>query len=90
LNNPKYGILIYRLVRIAQNAKDIFGSVISVGIISTILFSVLQNIGMTIGIMPITGITLPFMSYGRSSMLTAFMCLALVLNVGMRKRKFNF
>lgn len=85
-----YGILIYRLVRIAQNAKDIFGSVISVGIISTILFSLLQNIGMTIGIMPIAGITLPFMSYGRSSMLTAFMCLALVLNVGMRKRKFNF
>jgi len=45
---------------------------------------------MTIGIMPITGITLPFMSYGRSSMLTGFMTLGLVLNIGMRKKKINF
>lgn len=85
-----YGIIIYRLIKIARCSKDIFGSVISVGIISTILFSILQNIGMTIGIMPITGITLPFMSYGRSSMLTGFMSLGLVLNIGMRKKKINF
>jgi rod shape determining protein RodA len=85
-----YGIIIYRLIKIAKCSKDIFGSVISVGIISTILFSILQNIGMTIGIMPITGITLPFMSYGRSSMLTGFMTLGLVLNIGMRKKKINF
>lgn len=85
-----YGFLIYKLIRIANNSKDIFGSIISVGVISTFLFSIIQNIGMTIGIMPITGITLPFMSYGGSSMLTNFMSIALVLNVGMRKKKINF
>lgn len=85
-----YGIIIYRLVGIAKNSKDIFGSVMCVGVISTLLFSILQNIGMTIGIMPITGITLPFMSYGGSSMLTGFMSLGLVLNIGMRRKKINF
>jgi rod shape determining protein RodA len=54
------------------------------------MFSILQNIGMTIGIMPITGITLPLMSYGGSSILTYFISLGLVLNVGMRKKKINF
>lgn len=85
-----YGILIYKLIGIAKNSKDLFGSVICVGVISTLLFSVLQNIGMTIGLMPITGITLPFMSYGGSSMLTSFMSLGLVLNIGMRRKKINF
>ena len=85
-----YGILIYRLINIAKNSKDIFGTVICVGFISNLLFSILQNMGMTMGLMPITGITLPFMSYGGSSLLTAFMSLGLVLNVGMRKKKINF
>jgi len=85
-----YGYIIYRFIDIAKTSKDIFGSMLSVGIISSLLFSVLQNIGMTIGIMPITGITLPFMSYGGSSMLTSFMGAALVLNVGMRRKKINF
>lgn len=85
-----YGLLIYRFIKISVSSKDTFGSVICVGVISTTLFSILQNIGMTIGIMPITGITLPFMSYGGSSILTNFIALALVLNVGMRKKKINF
>ena len=85
-----YGLLIYRLIKIAKNSKDIFGTVICVGFISNLLFSIMQNIGMTMGLMPITGITLPFMSYGGSSLLTAFMSLGLVLNVGMRKKKINF
>lgn len=85
-----YGVIIYRSINIAKESKDIFGSIMCVGIISGILFSVLQNIGMTIGIMPITGITLNFMSYGGSSMLTSFMGLALILNVGMRRKKINF
>ncbi|MBC2580628.1 rod shape-determining protein RodA [Clostridium sp. DJ247] len=85
-----YGILIYKFINIAKNSKDIFGSVICIGMISTMLFSILQNIGMTIGIMPITGITLPFMSYGGSSMLTSFISLGLVLNIGMRRKKINF
>jgi rod shape determining protein RodA len=85
-----YGYIIYKFIDIAKTSKDIFGSMLTVGIISTMLFSILQNIGMTIGIMPITGITLPFMSYGGSSMLTSFMGAALVLNVGMRRKKINF
>ena len=85
-----YGILIYRLIKIAKNSKDIFGTIICVGFISNLLFSIMQNIGMTLGLMPITGITLPFMSYGGSSLLTSFMALGLVLNVGMRRKKINF
>lgn len=85
-----YAIILYRISIIAREAKDIFGSVVCVGVISTMLFSILQNIGMTIGLLPITGITLPFMSYGGSSLLTAFINIALVLNIGMRRKKINF
>lgn len=85
-----YGLLIYKLIKIAKESKDIFGTILTAGIISMFLFSVLQNIGMNIGIMPITGLTLPFMSYGGSSIITTFICIGLVLNVGMRRKKFNF
>ncbi|WP_102400110.1 rod shape-determining protein RodA [Haloimpatiens massiliensis] len=85
-----YGVLIYRFIKIARTSKDWFGSVICVGVISTFLFSLIQNIGMTIGIMPVTGITLPLMSYGGSSILSSFMAIGLVLNVCMRRKKINF
>jgi rod shape determining protein RodA len=85
-----YSILIYRFILIARRAKDIFGMVICIGVVSSFLFSIIQNIGMTIGIMPVTGITLPLMSYGGSSMLTNFMAIGLILNVGMRRKKINF
>lgn len=85
-----YGYIIYKFIIIARTSKDIFGSMLTVGIVSSLLFSLLQNIGMTIGLMPITGITLPFMSYGGSSMLTNFMAVAIVLNIGMRRKKINF
>jgi rod shape determining protein RodA len=85
-----YGLLIYKLIKIAKDSKDIFGRMLTAGIISMFLFSILQNIGMNIGIMPITGLTLPFMSYGGSSMITTFICIGLALNVGMRRKKINF
>lgn len=85
-----YGILIYKFISIAKSSKDLFGSMLCVGVVSSLMFSIYQNIGMTIKIAPITGITLQFMSYGGSSMLTSFMALALVLNVGMRRKKINF
>lgn len=85
-----YSILIFRMVKLAKEAKDILGRLICVGTASGLLFSIFQNIGMTIGIMPVAGITLPFMSYGGSSILMNFMALGLVLNVGMRKSKINF
>lgn len=59
-----YGVLIYKFIKTAKDSKDIFGTIVTVGVISTFLFSIFQNIGMTIGLMPITGITLPLMSYG--------------------------
>lgn len=85
-----YAILLMKFLDTAKNSKDIFGSILCVGVFSSFLFSIFQNIGMTIGLLPITGITLPFMSYGGTSMITNFMALGLVLNVGMRKKKINF
>ncbi|MFC4779821.1 rod shape-determining protein RodA [Eubacterium multiforme] len=85
-----YGFLISRMINIARTSKDIFGSIICVGIISYFLFAILQNIGMTIGLLPITGITLPLISYGGSSLLTTVMSIGLVLNVGMRRKKIRF
>lgn len=85
-----YGLLLFKIVNTSKNSKDIFGSVICVGIFSSLLFSIFQNIGMNIGILPISGLTLPFISYGGSSLLTNFISLGLVLNVGMRRKKINF
>jgi len=85
-----YGFLIYKMISIARTSKDIFGSVICAGIISYFLFAILQNIGMTIGLMPITGITLPLISYGGSSLLTTVISVGLVINVGMRRKKIYF
>ena len=83
-------ILIMRTIRVATKAKDTLGAMIAVGVASMILFHVFENIGMTMGIMPVTGIPLPFMSYGGSSMWTNMISFGLVLNVGMRRHKIKF
>jgi len=85
-----YGILIYRMIAIARTAKDTFGSIICVGLVSYLLFAILQNIGMNIGLVPITGITLPLISYGGTSLLTTVMSIGLAINVGMRRKKIRF
>lgn len=85
-----YGLLIYKMISIARTSKDIFGSVICIGIVSYFLFAILQNIGMTIGLLPITGITLPLVSYGGSSLLTTVISVGLVINIGMRRKKIYF
>lgn len=85
-----YGFLIYKMISIARTSKDIFGSVVCVGIISYFLFAITQNIGMTIGLLPITGITLPLISFGGSSLLTTVISIALVINIGMRRKKIYF
>ncbi|MCR4943404.1 MAG: rod shape-determining protein RodA [Clostridium sp.] len=85
-----YGILIVRMVVTAKTTKDRFGSLVCIGMVSYFLFAITQNIGMTIGLVPITGITLPLVSYGGSSLLTTSVAVALVLNIGMRKRKIHF
>ena len=85
-----YGILIVRMIVIARQSKDRFASLVCIGMVSYFLFAITQNIGMTIGLLPITGITLPLVSYGGSSLLTTSVAVALVLNIGMRKRKIHF
>lgn len=85
-----YGILIVRMIVIARQSKDRFASLVCIGMVSYFLFAITQNIGMTIGLLPITGITLPLVSYGGSSLLTTSVAVALVLNIGMRRRKIHF
>lgn len=80
----------YRMVRIAMEAKDAYGSYFVSGVIGMFVFQVFENIGMTIQLMPITGITLPFISYGGSSLLTNMLIVGLVLNIGMRRKTLMF
>jgi len=80
-----YLLLLLRLAWIAFRAKDLLGRLIVVGVVSMLTFQILVNVGMTIGIMPITGITLPFLSYGGSSLLLNMVAMGLVLSVSYRK-----
>ena len=85
-----YFLFLYRMIKISKIAKDTYGSLIVVGIISMFAFQIFENIGMTMGVMPVTGVTLPFLSYGGSSLVTNMIAVALVLNVGMRRQKIKF
>ncbi|NLZ38251.1 MAG: rod shape-determining protein RodA [Firmicutes bacterium] len=85
-----FAILILRIIWLASQAKDTFGMLVCIGIASMMLFHILVNIGMTIGIMPVTGIPLPFISYGGSSLLMNMMAIGIVLNIGMRRQKIMF
>ncbi|HEY9907131.1 MAG TPA: rod shape-determining protein RodA [Thermosynechococcaceae cyanobacterium] len=76
-----FWFICLRLVIIAQNAKDNFGSLLAIGVLSMLVFQVVVNISMTIGLAPVTGIPLPWMSYGRSAMLTNFVAIGLVESV---------
>lgn len=82
--------IVFRCFYIALKAKDDLGSYIAIGVASMILVQSLENIGMTLGLTPVTGITLPFLSYGGSSMLTNYIAIGLVLNVKIRSKKINF
>jgi rod shape determining protein RodA len=85
-----FAILLLRCIHIAKVAKDTYGMLICVGITAMYLFHILENIGMTIGIMPVTGIPLPFISYGGSSLITNLLAIGLVINVGMRRQVIRF
>lgn len=76
-----YFLLIYRMIRIALGCKDLFGSYIIIGIVSMFTLQVFENIAMHIGLLPLTGISLPFVSYGGSSLLTYMIAIGLVINV---------
>ncbi len=85
-----YTLFLYRMIRIARNAKDLFGSLIVIGMLGMFFFQIFENIGMTMGVMPVTGITLPFISAGGSSVVTNMIALGLILNVCIRSKLINF
>jgi rod shape determining protein RodA len=85
-----FWLICLRLVIIAQNAKDNFGSLLAIGVLSMIVFQVLINVGMTIGLAPITGIPLPWLSYGRSALLTNFIAIGLVESVHNYRQRLKF
>ena len=80
-----FALVVWRIWRAAALAKDLSGTLICVGVMAMFVFQIFENVGMTMGIMPITGIPLPFMSYGGSSTLASFAAIGLVLNVHMRR-----
>lgn len=85
-----YWLICFRLVIIAQNAKDDFGSLLVIGVLAMIVFQVVVNIGMTMGLAPITGIPLPWLSYGRSALLTNFIALGMVESVANFRHRLKF
>jgi len=80
-----YCIFLHRAVMIAKNAKDLLGSLIATGIAAMFSFHIFVNIGMATGMMPVTGLPLPFVSYGGSNLLTNIVALALLLNIESRR-----
>ncbi len=77
-------LFIWRALRIATLARDLYGSIIAGGIASMFLFQMFVNIGMTIGIMPVTGIPLPFISYGGAAMIAFLMLVGLLEAIHLR------
>jgi rod shape determining protein RodA len=85
-----FWVIFLRLVIIAQNAKDNFGSLLTMGVLSMLFFQVMVNISMTIGLAPVTGIPLPWLSYGRSALLSNFIALGLVESVANYRHRLRF
>lgn len=80
-----YAITLLRIWRIAHLSRDLLGTYICVGVFTILLWQVFQNVAMTVGVMPITGLPLPFISYGGSGIVTFFALIGLVQNVHMRR-----
>ncbi|RLT34262.1 MAG: rod shape-determining protein RodA [Chloroflexi bacterium] len=82
--------VIWRLVRIADMAQDQFGRLLTMGVAAIIFFQTFVNVGMNLSIMPVTGLTLPFISYGGSSLISMLLAVGLAQSVVMRHRKMDF
>lgn len=80
-----YFVVLMRLIHNAQTAPDRAGAIVILGVVAVLTFHILVNVGMVIGIMPVTGIPLPLMSYGGSSLLFTFLALGIVMNIRMRR-----
>lgn len=83
-------IILSRSLKIARTARDMNGALIATGIVSMYLFHILENIGMNIGLMPVTGIPLPFISYGGTAMIVNLMAIGVLLNIQIRRNKLMF
>jgi rod shape determining protein RodA len=81
-----YALLIWRALGILVMSKDLFGSLVAAGVAGMLMFQVFVNVGMTIGIMPITGVTLPLMSYGGSSVITTLLAVGLLQSIYVQAR----
>ena len=80
-----FALLLWRGLRIAMMAKDMYGTLVAASIVALLLLQVFVNVGMTVGIMPVTGMPLPFMSYGGTSLIVWFGLIGLLLNIHMRR-----
>lgn len=85
-----YALFMYRIIRIAERAKDTYGYLIVIGLGAMFFFQIFENIGMTMGIMPVTGITLPFISSGGTSVIMNLIALGIIISVGLRSKIINF
>ena len=84
-----YGIILFRAIQISKKSNDIFGIILSIGFGLSITFYALINIGVVIGIIPVTGVPLPFVSYGGSSLIINLLMVAILLNISKAQRKFK-
>ena len=82
-----FGLLVWRILLIGWQARDGFGTMIAVGLASMILFQMMVNVGMVIGIMPVTGIPLPFITYGGSSLISLLFGMGILQSIRMRSHK---
>ncbi|MEU4197342.1 rod shape-determining protein RodA [Kribbella sp. NPDC026611] len=83
-----FALILFRGLRIAVNARDAFGRLVATGIVCWFAFQAFENIGMTLGIMPVTGLPLPFVSYGGSSMFACLLAVGLLQNIHLRSHRF--
>jgi rod shape determining protein RodA len=79
-------LILWRSFRIARKSQDLFGRLVCTGVIAWFAFQAFENIGMTMGLMPMTGVPLPFVSYGGSSMFANLIGVGLLQNVHARQR----
>ncbi|MGW7685178.1 rod shape-determining protein RodA [Kribbella sp. NPDC054772] len=83
-----FAVILFRGLRIAVNARDAFGRLVATGIVCWFAFQAFENIGMTLGIMPVTGLPLPFVSYGGSSMFACLLAIGLLQNIHLRSHRY--
>ncbi|WP_051331223.1 rod shape-determining protein RodA [Aneurinibacillus terranovensis] len=82
--------ILYRMILVASDTSDFFASSLIAGVVGMFAFQIVENVGMNLSIMPVAGITLPFVSYGGSSLLTNFSLVGIVLSVAVRRKKLTF